>query len=44
MAAIVAAQTRGRGRFTDMVSFFEGVGTGEAAGHNLPARAAGAGA
>ena len=43
MAAIVAAQTRGRTRFSDMVSFFDGVGTGADAGHNLPARAGSAG-
>ncbi len=33
MAGIVAAQTRGRERFTRMVSFFDGVGTRDAAGY-----------
>jgi chlorophyllide a reductase subunit Y len=33
MAGIVAAQTRGRERFSNMVSFFEGVGTRDAAGY-----------
>jgi chlorophyllide a reductase subunit Y len=33
LAAIVAAQTRGRERFSRMVSFFETVGTGETAGY-----------
>jgi chlorophyllide a reductase subunit Y len=33
MAGIVAAQTRGAERFGRMVSFFEGVGTGAAAGY-----------
>ena len=33
LAAIVAAQTRGAPRFARMVSFFAGVGTGEAAGY-----------
>ncbi len=33
LAGIVAAQTRGRERFSQMVSFFSGVGTGEAAGY-----------
>ena len=33
LAAIVAAQTKGRERFTRMVSFFETVGTGETAGY-----------
>ncbi|HKM61732.1 MAG TPA: chlorophyllide a reductase subunit Y [Acidisphaera sp.] len=33
LAGIVAAQTRGRERFGRMVSFFEGVGTGESAGY-----------
>jgi len=33
LAAIVAAQTRGRERFSRMVSFFEGVGTGDTAGY-----------
>lgn len=33
MAGIVAAQTSGRERFARMVSFFNGVGTGEAAGY-----------
>jgi chlorophyllide a reductase subunit Y len=33
MAAIVAAQTKGRERFGRMVSFFEGVGKGETAGY-----------
>ena len=35
MAGIVAAQTRGRERFTRMVSFFEGVGTKDAAGYGF---------
>jgi 3,8-divinyl chlorophyllide a/chlorophyllide a reductase subunit Y len=33
LAAIVAAQTKGRERFSRMVSFFETVGTGETAGY-----------
>ncbi|MFL5280232.1 MAG: chlorophyllide a reductase subunit Y [Rhodopila sp.] len=33
MAAIVAAQTKGRERFSRMVSFFEGVGTPDTAGY-----------
>lgn len=33
LAAIVAAQTRGRERFGRMVEFFSGVGTGHAAGY-----------
>ncbi len=33
LAGIVAAQTRGANRFARMVSFFEGVGTGDAAGY-----------
>ena len=33
LAAIVAAQTKGRERFTRMVSFFETVGSGETAGY-----------
>ncbi len=33
LAAIVAAQTRGAERFSRMVSFFEGVGTGDASGY-----------
>ena len=33
LAGIVAAQTCGRERFSQMVSFFSGVGTGEAAGY-----------
>ena len=33
LAAIVAAQTKGRDRFARMVSFFDKVGTGEAAGY-----------
>jgi len=33
LAAIVAAQTRGRERFGRMVEFFGGVGTGHAAGY-----------
>jgi chlorophyllide a reductase subunit Y len=33
LAAIVAAQTRGRERFSRMVSFFDNVGTGETAGY-----------
>jgi chlorophyllide a reductase subunit Y len=35
MAAIVAAQTKGRERFTRMVSFFEGVGTKNGAGYGF---------
>ena len=35
MAAIVAAQTRGRERFSRMVSFFEGVGTPNGAGYGF---------
>jgi chlorophyllide a reductase subunit Y len=35
LAAIVAAQTRGRERFAEMVSFFDGVGVGEAAGYGF---------
>ena len=42
LAAIVAAQTRGAPRFARMVSFFEGVGTGEAAGYGFDRQAAGA--
>jgi chlorophyllide a reductase subunit Y len=33
LAAIVAAQTKGRERFGRMVSFFDGVGKGETAGY-----------
>jgi chlorophyllide a reductase subunit Y len=33
LAAIVAAQTKGRDRFARMVSFFDKVGTGEASGY-----------
>jgi chlorophyllide a reductase subunit Y len=33
LAAIVAAQTKGRERFGRMVSFFEGVGTSDTAGY-----------
>ncbi len=33
MASIVATQTRGKARFSNMVSFFDSVGTGEAAGY-----------
>ncbi len=33
LAAIVAAQTGGAARFSRMVSFFEGVGTGDASGY-----------
>jgi chlorophyllide a reductase subunit Y len=33
LAAIVAAQTKGAARFGRMVSFFEGVGTGDASGY-----------
>ena len=39
LAAIVAAQTKGRDRFARMVSFFDNVGTGETAGYgwtNIP--------
>ena len=35
MAGIVAAQTRGRERFSRMVSFFEGVGTADRAGYGF---------
>ena len=35
LAGIVAAQTRGAPRFARMVEFFEGVGTGEAAGYGF---------
>lgn len=35
LAAIVAAQTRNAPRFSRMVSFFEGVGSGEAAGYGV---------
>ncbi len=35
MAAIVAAQTRGRERFSRMVSFFDGVGTRDGAGYGF---------
>jgi chlorophyllide a reductase subunit Y len=35
LAAIVAAQTRGRERFTRMVSFFDTVGSGETAGYGF---------
>ncbi len=35
MAAIVAAQTQGRERFSRMVSFFEGVGTPDRAGYGF---------
>lgn len=35
MAGIVAAQTQGRERFSRMVGFFEGVGTGERAGYGF---------
>jgi chlorophyllide a reductase subunit Y len=35
LAAIVAAQTRGRERFSRMVSFFEGVGTPNGAGYGF---------
>ena len=40
LAAIVAAQTRGKERFARMVSFFEHVGTGEAAGYGFKGRPA----
>ncbi len=33
LAAIVAAQTKGAPKFARMVSFFEGVGTGDASGY-----------
>ncbi len=33
LAGIVAAQTRGRERFRQMTSFFEGIGSGETAGY-----------
>jgi chlorophyllide a reductase subunit Y len=33
LASIVAAQTKGADRYARMVSFFQGVGTGEAAGY-----------
>jgi chlorophyllide a reductase subunit Y len=35
LAAIVAAQTKGVNRFSRMVSFFEGVGTADAAGYGF---------
>ncbi|WP_203071712.1 chlorophyllide a reductase subunit Y [Falsiroseomonas ponticola] len=35
MAAIVAAQTKGRERFSRMVSFFDGVGTPDGAGYGF---------
>ena len=35
LAAIVAAQTRNAPRFARMVSFFDGVGRGEAAGYGV---------
>jgi chlorophyllide a reductase subunit Y len=35
LAAIVAAQTKGAARFNRMVSFFEGVGTGQTAGYGF---------
>ncbi|MBU8540547.1 chlorophyllide a reductase subunit Y [Falsiroseomonas tokyonensis] len=35
MASIVAAQTKGRERFSRMVSFFEGVGTPDGAGYGF---------
>ncbi|HEX2943040.1 MAG TPA: nitrogenase component 1, partial [Rhodopila sp.] len=35
LAAIVAAQTRGRERFARMVSFFDTVGSGETAGYGF---------
>jgi chlorophyllide a reductase subunit Y len=35
LAAIIAAQTRGAARFGRMVSFFEGVGTGQTAGYGF---------
>ncbi len=38
MAAIVAAQTRGRERFSRMVSFFDGVGTPDRAGYGFRGR------
>lgn len=38
MAAIVAAQTKGRERFRSMVSFFDGVGTPDGAGYGFRAR------
>ena len=38
LAAIVAAQTRGAPRFARMVSFFEGVGTGDASGYGWTAK------
>jgi 3,8-divinyl chlorophyllide a/chlorophyllide a reductase subunit Y len=40
MAGIVAAQTKGKARFSTMVDFFAGVGTGEGAGYTVPSRAA----
>lgn len=40
MAGIVAAQTNGKARFSTMVDFFAGVGTGEGAGYTVPSRAA----
>ncbi len=38
LAAIVAAQTRGAARFSRMVSFFEGVGMGDASGYGWRGR------
>ena len=38
LAGIVAAQTRGAERFGRMVSFFEGVGTGDNAGYGWPGK------
>ena len=38
LAAIVAAQTRGRERFRRMVSFFDGVGTPDGAGYGFTGR------
>jgi chlorophyllide a reductase subunit Y len=38
LAAIVAAQTRGRERFARMVGFFDGVGTPDGAGYGFTAR------
>jgi chlorophyllide a reductase subunit Y len=38
LAAIVAAQTKGVNRFSRMVSFFEGVGTGTTAGYGFPGK------
>ena len=40
MAGIVAAQTRGRARFSEMLDFFGEIGTGDSAGYTVPSRSA----